>query len=87
MAVPPDFKIASLDISALTKAVVANCVVFVPTAAVGAAGIPVKVGDASSALSVFRFVKLASASAQVNGEPLEARVTIVVIRKNLHLYS
>jgi hypothetical protein len=34
---------------AITKAVVASCVVFVPTAAVGAAGVPVKVGDRLSA--------------------------------------
>lgn len=32
-----------------TNAVVAICVVFVPVEAVGAAGVPVKVGDASSA--------------------------------------
>ena len=33
----------------ITKAVVASCVVFVPAVAVGAAGIPVNVGDASGA--------------------------------------
>jgi hypothetical protein len=32
-----------------TNAVVANCVVFVATAAVGAAGVPVKVGDVNGA--------------------------------------
>ena len=42
--------VASLAISALTKAVVAICVVFVPTVAVGAAGVPVRVGDARLAL-------------------------------------
>src|SRR4051812_42728095 len=35
--------------AAATKAVVAICVVFVPPTAVGAAGVPVKVGDASKA--------------------------------------
>jgi L-lactate permease len=34
---------------ARTKAVVAICVVLVPTAAVGAVGVPVKAGDASDA--------------------------------------
>lgn len=33
----------------LVNAVVAICVVFVPAAAVGAAGVPVNVGEASSA--------------------------------------
>lgn len=37
---------------AITKAVVAICVVFVPSVAVGAAGVPVKVGDASGAYPV-----------------------------------
>ena len=39
----------SATISFCTNAVVAICVVFVPRAAVGAAGVPVNVGDASSA--------------------------------------
>ena len=40
----------SSAISATTKAVVASCVVFVETAAVGPAGTPLKVGLAKSAL-------------------------------------
>ena len=39
---------------ATTKAVVANCVVLVPDAAVGAVGTPVKAGLANGALSVLR---------------------------------
>jgi hypothetical protein len=42
----PSFAGASFAISAFTNAVVAICVVFVPTAAVGARGVPVKVGEA-----------------------------------------
>jgi hypothetical protein len=38
-----------VGIAAATKAVVAIWVVFVPAVAVGAAGVPVKVGDASGA--------------------------------------
>jgi hypothetical protein len=40
---------ASEIISVLTKAVVATCVVLVPCAAVGAAGVPVNVGEAKGA--------------------------------------
>ena len=47
--------------SGTTKAVVASCVVFVPAEAVGAAGVPVKVGEAISALRAIA----ASASAFV----------------------
>jgi len=39
------------DVAAATNAVVANCVVFVPGAAVGAAGVPVNVGDANGAFN------------------------------------
>src|SRR6187549_1863297 len=39
------------DISALTKAVVANCVVLVPGSGVGAVGVPMKVGESNGALS------------------------------------
>ena len=39
----------STDKALVTKAVVANCVVLVPAAAVGAAGVPVKVGEANGA--------------------------------------
>jgi hypothetical protein len=39
-------------LSAITNAVVANCVVLVSADAVGAAGVPVKVGDAISALEL-----------------------------------
>ena len=46
-AVPP----TPTATAAVTKAVVASCVVFVPGLAVGADGVPVKVGDASAALS------------------------------------
>jgi hypothetical protein len=38
------------DAAVVAKAVVAICVVLVPPAAVGAAGVPVNVGDAVSAL-------------------------------------
>lgn len=40
---------------AATNAVVAICVVLVPTAAVGAAGVPVNVGDAIGAFAVTVF--------------------------------
>jgi hypothetical protein len=46
-APPPVLVGASLAISAFTKAVVASCVVFVPTEAVGAVGVPVKAGESS----------------------------------------
>jgi hypothetical protein len=45
----PKFYGTALVIAALTKAVVAICVVSVPTAAVGALGVPVKVGEAKGA--------------------------------------
>jgi hypothetical protein len=48
-APPPVFVGASFAISALTKAVVASCVVFVVTSAVGAVGVPVRAGEASGA--------------------------------------
>ena len=38
--------------AAVAKAVVASCVVLVPNAAVGAAGVPVNEGDAVSALEL-----------------------------------
>jgi hypothetical protein len=50
----PVFDGASLAISAFTNAVVATCVVLVPTVAVGAKGVPVKVGDARLALVAYR---------------------------------
>jgi hypothetical protein len=43
---------ADAPTAACTKAVVASCVVFVPGAAVGAAGVPVNVGEASGANEV-----------------------------------
>ena len=46
VSVPVNFPVSEL----CTKAVVASCVVFVPEAAVGAVGVPVKVGEASGAL-------------------------------------
>jgi hypothetical protein len=52
------FVAASLAISALTNAVVATCVVLVPTAAVGAAGVPVSVGELSGAFADKSEVKL-----------------------------
>jgi hypothetical protein len=51
-APPPVLVGASLAISALTKAVVAICVVLVVTAAVGAVGVPVKAGDARGAFAL-----------------------------------
>jgi hypothetical protein len=50
----PVFVGASFAISAFTKAVVAICVVLVPTAAVVDVGVPVKAGDARSALVAYR---------------------------------
>lgn len=47
----PASRTASFEISAFTNAVVAICVVFVPVLAVGASGVPVKVGDASLAIA------------------------------------
>jgi hypothetical protein len=50
---------------AITKAVVASCVVLVPKEAVGAAGVPVKVGDkllAFVATAVTRLLNSASSS-------------------------
>lgn len=44
----------------------ANCVVFVPTAAVGAAGVPVNVGDANAAFSA----SAAASAALSDGEPV-----------------
>ena len=43
---------AEAEACASTNAVVATCVVFVSTAAVGAAGVPVNVGDARGAREV-----------------------------------
>ena len=51
-APPPVLVGASFAISAFTKAVVATCVVFVPTEAVGAVGVPVSAGEARSALAL-----------------------------------
>ena len=42
-------KLAFVVFAAATKAVVANCVVFVPAPAVGAVGVPVKAGEAKGA--------------------------------------
>jgi hypothetical protein len=42
--------VANAGTAAVTKAVVASCVVLVPAVAVGAAGVPVKVGEAIGAL-------------------------------------
>ncbi len=50
---------SSAAISPLTNAVVASCVVFVPPAAVGAAGVPVNVGEA---IAAFRAIAAAYAS-------------------------
>jgi hypothetical protein len=46
------------EVFATTKAVVASCVVLVPTAAVGAVGVPVKAGDNKSALVAEEVAKL-----------------------------
>jgi hypothetical protein len=43
--------VAAVGVAACTKAVVANCVVLVPAAAVGAAGTPVNVGASIGALA------------------------------------
>src|SRR4029077_17414482 len=57
-------------IAAVTNAVVASCVVFVPPLAVGPAGIPVNVGDASGA-AANRAMTCATVSAiGVAGEPV-----------------
>ena len=45
-----------LVILAKTNSVVATCVVFVPTVAVGAVGVPVKEGDAMVALNAISLV-------------------------------
>ena len=47
----PDGNGSALETAVVTKAVVANCVVLVPALAVGAAGVPVKVGLAIFALA------------------------------------
>jgi hypothetical protein len=57
-------------ISCCTNAVVANCVVFVVVAAVGAVGVPVNVGDAMSA-----FVATAISSAS-NSSSISVPLTI-----------
>ena len=49
---PYHMVITPVGMMLLTKAVVASCVVFVPTAAVGARGVPVKVGDADNTTEV-----------------------------------
>jgi hypothetical protein len=46
------------EVLATTKAVVASCVVLVPTPAVGAVGVPVKAGDNKSALVAEEVAKL-----------------------------
>jgi hypothetical protein len=51
-APPPVLVGASLAISAFTKAVVAICVVSVPTEAVGAVGVPLSAGEASGAFAL-----------------------------------
>lgn len=45
----PNVDVEMALIELFTNAVVASCVVFVPVVAVGALGVPVKVGDASGA--------------------------------------
>jgi hypothetical protein len=72
----------------VTNAVVANWVVLVPAVAVGAAGVPVKVGDANGALvptSVLIALKLVSNSVNVKGEPLTCRDIMFAIYKLLQI--
>jgi hypothetical protein len=57
-----------------TKAVVANCVVFVPEAAVGAAGVPVNVGDARLAFAPN--VSLRSAAASTSPAVKSSRIAM-----------
>ena len=73
--------------SVLTKAVVANCVVLVPAAAVGAAGVPVRVGLAKGAFVsnapcnpfVFAIVKSPSAITACFPDKLTVKPLISVI--------
>ncbi|MNY51276.1 hypothetical protein D3C86_1868500 [compost metagenome] len=53
---------AAVVMASVTNAVVAICVVFVPAVAVGANGVPVRVGDARSAFSTKPVVNTPSAA-------------------------
>jgi hypothetical protein len=79
-------KLFSWATAALTKAVVANCVVLVPTLAVGAVGVPVKLGLSLTANSL-SIVKVATVGDTVTecvftvvsesvNEPPEVSVTV-----------
>lgn len=78
---------AEADTAAVTNAVVANCVVFVPAAAVGAVGVPESAGDARGAtpvrvlfaILIVLFVNVSVVARPTNVSVLVGRVRVPVL--------